>query len=452
MMQGPATGVLRPPGGFFAPGTRKPTIMYEEVSSDDDSDADSDVVAVPVTRPKAERKEPERLNRPLPSGQSLLSAGHDLINHIMQGTGTPPTFDHVSPQYSAPARVKLEGSAPTFPGVRLSKDQQLSMIREKNELQDKLDRFESRNRTHDKDALQPQRAKRPATETVAGSGVSRSAKSHQQPAPKRRRVERSLPVTIPDIDIMRRSTFDVIPTSTKFRKFVLAVIRNGCRSFVRKDAEQVQKYASRHTAEYFALKDGWANVMKKLTDEGEVLKGWYVYDCLTSMEEFKNPEVRSTWEVRLPEYVSEFMDIHEDNAEIKEKYFKLLNAWRGRLAAETMAQVRKKLASRGINLPDNAPPAKQRFRFKSGDVVEFLAKEATEWVAVQVSSISSTTVTLRPQDAGAPPVTVPYAYAALNTRKQVTPSNHLPTTASVRQTDVGESPFHKRRAHSPELA
>eukprot|EP01060_Flectonema_neradi_P007126 TRINITY_DN14950_c0_g1_i1.p1 TRINITY_DN14950_c0_g1~~TRINITY_DN14950_c0_g1_i1.p1 ORF type:complete len:403 (+),score=62.32 TRINITY_DN14950_c0_g1_i1:47-1255(+) len=170
---------------------------------------------------------------------------------------------------------------------------------------------------------------------------------------ERERKKRKRRVEVPEVNLNDISSFNVVPPSQKFRKFLERRIKNGCNAFTKGDAEQVRKYASRHSEDYFALKDGWTRTLKGLQEPAEILKAWYIYDCMLNMDTFKAPEIRATWEIRLPDLVATFMDF--DN----EKYKKLLATWRGRLDPDTMRTIRKKLQTRGVTLADNLVPNKE---------------------------------------------------------------------------------------------
>ena len=148
-----------------------------------------------------------------------------------------------------------------------------------------------------------------------------------------------------------KDTFSIISLSTKFCKWLNKVIKNGSTSFTKGDAQQVAAYAEKHADNYFALKEGWVHCIKALDDDTEILKAWYAFDCLLAMPEFANPAVRATWEVRLPELITEYMEL-SDLSDHREKYLKILNAWRARLDPDTMLTIRKRLSKSGVQMLD----------------------------------------------------------------------------------------------------
>eukprot|EP01063_Lacrimia_lanifica_P040728 TRINITY_DN9358_c0_g1_i1.p2 TRINITY_DN9358_c0_g1~~TRINITY_DN9358_c0_g1_i1.p2 ORF type:complete len:476 (+),score=138.28 TRINITY_DN9358_c0_g1_i1:151-1428(+) len=231
--------------------------------------------------------------------------------------------------------------------------------------------------------LEPEKARRPAaTETNTGTGAKSMAKST---APAKRKRDSPTDVDIPDIDLNDFSTFNIVPDAQKFKKFLSNCIRNGSSSFTRGDATQITRYAARHSDKYFALKDGWTKLLKQLDEVDDVFKMWYAFDCLISMDEFQNPAVRATWEVKLPELVVDHMDMQE-GAAYAEKYKRLLHSWRGRLDSETMSAIRKKLQSSGVALQDTSSHAR-RFRYGEGEKVECLLDKEGVWASCTVKAI-----------------------------------------------------------------
>ena len=235
----------------------------------------------------------------------------------------------------------------------------------------------------------------------------------------------------------------MLPLASKFSKWLGKCIQTDSASFTRGDAKQVATYAERHADNYFALKEGWVRFLRSLDSPAETLKAWYAFDVLLSLPEFKKPAVRATWELNLPELVYAHMEL-DGPPELAAKYFKLLGTWRPRLDPETMLSIRKKLAHAGVPLPSPLAVKGEglRFRYKVGQVVEFLGKTDGAWTAAVVNKVDlqEKTVALQPTAANSALVTLDLTYAVRNTRVHAHARASAPPAKKRRREERGDSP------------
>eukprot|EP01064_Diplonema_japonicum_P020330 TRINITY_DN2958_c0_g1_i1.p1 TRINITY_DN2958_c0_g1~~TRINITY_DN2958_c0_g1_i1.p1 ORF type:complete len:420 (+),score=81.40 TRINITY_DN2958_c0_g1_i1:46-1305(+) len=371
-------------------------VKYEQQAVEEEAEA------IPMSRPSQGQSQGQKQLKPV---ESILESTTNLLNQA----GT----------FSAPRGQDTDN----LRAVINAKQIHMEMIKEKGQLSEQLARtdmsqpqpFSASQLSSYSDTLQPQKAKKPsATETNTSFGMTKPAKVPGRQQRKRKEIT----CDIPDIDLSDIGSFNVVPASQKFRSWLTKCLQNGSRSFTKGDASQLASYATKHSGQYFALKDGWVRTLKGLEDGSEKLKAWYAYDCLLNMKEFSGESVRATWVVKLPDLVAEYMDFTHEGG-WQEKYTKLVQTWRGRIDGETMQAIIRKLSAIGISLKDTAVTSTSKLPYSQGSTVDFFSEKISEWVSATVGAINlkAKTVAIKPSTAGLPSSTISFAQAVSLLRK-----------------------------------